>query len=315
MRADEGRIGARDVAAALRFDADDLRAQPAGQQRGIGPGEGDRQIEHADARGPPDGAQVLLLHGGGQTRHAWRSTDIALGEAGYHAVAVDARGHGDSDSSARGDYAQDAFVRDLVDLVHRLGDRRPVLIGASLGGNTALAAVGEGAAEVSGLVLVDIVPQTERAGFERTKAFMSRHARGFATLEEVAEAIGGFRPGAKRSANPEGLAQNLRQGEDGRYYWHWDPCFLEGREHDFAVRHARLSAALKQVKVPVLLVRGGSSDVVSEEGVREFLAPCPHAEYLNILDAGHMITSDSNARFGAATMAFVARCLRSADAA
>ncbi|HMM77221.1 MAG TPA: alpha/beta hydrolase [Gammaproteobacteria bacterium] len=269
----------------------------------------------ADARGPEDGPQVLLLHGGGQTRHAWCSTGITLGETGYRAVAFDARGHGDSDWSPRGDYEQDAFVRDLVEVVRRLGDRRPVLIGASLGGNAALAAVGEGAVEISGLVLVDIVPQTERAGFERTKAFMSRHARGFATLEEVAEAIGDFRPGAKRSANPEGLAKNLRQGEDGRYYWHWDPRFLEGRERDFAVRHARLSAALKQVEVPVLLVRGGSSDVVSEEGVREFLALCPHAEYLNVLDAGHMITGDSNARFGEATMAFVARCLRSTDAA
>lgn len=263
----------------------------------------------ADAWGPADGPQVLLLHGGGQTRHAWRSTGITLGEAGYRAVACDARGHGDSDWSDTGDYEQDAFVRDLVDVVLGLGARRPVLIGASLGGNTALAAVGEGRIDVSGLVLVDIVPQTERAGFERTKAFMARHAQGFATLDEVAAAIGGFRPGAKRSASPDGLAKNLRRGEDGRYYWHWDPRFLDGRERDFAVRHARLSAALKRVQAPVLLVRGGSSDVVSEEGVREFLALCPQAEYLNILDAGHMITGDSNARFGAATMDFVARCL------
>lgn len=261
----------------------------------------------ADAWGEVGAPQVVLLHGGGQTRHAWRGTGEMLGAAGFHAIAFDARGHGDSDWSAAGDYEQDAFVRDLAAVVDELGCRCPVLLGASLGGNTALAASGEGTVDAAGLVLVDIVPQTERAGFDRVKAFMARHADGFASLDEVAAAIGGYRPGEQRSANSAGLAKNVRRDADGRYYWHWDPRFLDGRERDLALRHARLSAAARQLRIPTLLVRGGSSDVVSEDGVREFLELCPHAEYLNVLDAGHMITGDRNDRFGAVAVEFLKR--------
>jgi len=261
----------------------------------------------ADTWGVPGNPQVVLLHGGGQTRHAWRGTGEQLGAAGFHAIAFDARGHGDSDWAEDGDYEQDAFIRDLVAVVTELGNRRPVLLGASLGGNTALAAVGEGAVSAAGLVLVDIVPQTERAGFDRVKAFMARHAGGFDSLEDVAAAIGGYRADERQSRNLNGLAKNVRRGEDGRLYWHWDPRFLAGRERDLALRHARLSSSAKRLTVPTLLVRGASSDVVSEDGVAEFRALCPHAEYLNILDAGHMITGDANDRFGRATLDFLAR--------
>jgi pimeloyl-ACP methyl ester carboxylesterase len=67
-----------------------------------------------DSWGDPDGTLVMLLHGGGQTRHAWKNTGKILGAAGYHAVAFDARGHGDSDWDADGLYSQDAMVGDLT---------------------------------------------------------------------------------------------------------------------------------------------------------------------------------------------------------
>ncbi|MBI5617052.1 MAG: alpha/beta hydrolase [Gammaproteobacteria bacterium] len=260
----------------------------------------------ADAWGPVDGPQVLLLHGGGQNRHSWRGTGALLGNAGYHAVALDARGHGDSDWSPDGDYEQDAFVADLAAVVAALGERRPALMGASLGGINALIAVGEGNVEASALVLVDIAPRTEQAGSARVKAFLETNTRGFASLDEVADAVAAYRPGTKRGSTA-GLAKNVRLGADGRYYWHWDPRFLEGRDRDIATRYARLVPAARALTIPALIVRGASSDVVSEEAVQEFLALCPHAEYLNVLDAGHMITGDTNDRFGQATLAFLAR--------
>lgn len=261
----------------------------------------------ADAWGAPGAPQVLLQHGGGQTRHSWRATGALLGQAGYHAIALDARGHGDSDWSPVGDYVQDAFVRDLVHVVGALGNRRPALIGASLGGLTSLVAVGEGHLQATALVLVDIAPRTEPSGTERISSFLKRHRQGFDSLEEVADVIAGFRPGAKRSGTPEGLAKNVRRGEDGRYYWHWDPRFIEVRERELPTRYNRLAAAARRVTIPTLLVRGASSDIVSEEGVREFLELCPHAEYVNILDAGHMITGDVNDVFGRAAIDFLAR--------
>src|SRR4249920_1272485 len=87
-----------------------------------------------DAWGNPAGPLVLLQHGGGQTRLAWKGTGQSLAAAGYHAVAFDARGHGDSDWDPDGDYSQDAMVEDLCHVIVGLGDKRPILVGASMGG-------------------------------------------------------------------------------------------------------------------------------------------------------------------------------------
>ena len=96
-----------------------------------------------DSWGPNDGPLVFLQHGGGQTRHAWKSAGEFLGKAGYFAVAFDARGHGDSDWSPDGVYGQDVMVEDLLCVTEQLGGQRPVLVGASMGGGTSLVAIGE----------------------------------------------------------------------------------------------------------------------------------------------------------------------------
>ena len=115
---------------------------------------------------------------------------------------------------------------------------------------------------------------------------MTQKPEGFGSLEEVADAVSRYRAEGQRPRSLDGLAKNIRRGTDGRYSWHWDPQFLETREADLASRHARLSQATRCVQVPTLLARGGNSDVVSEEGVSEFLGLCPHAEYVNIEAAG-----------------------------
>lgn len=267
----------------------------------------------ADAWGPAEGPLVLLLHGGGQTRHAWGGTGRLLGAAGYRAVAFDARGHGDSAWSAQGDYRYDAMAGDLAAVVRQLGGRRPVLVGASMGGITGLVAVGEGFVDASALILVDVVPHTEPAGTARVQAFMGQRPEGFASLDEVAEAISRYRPHRPRPRSLGGLAKNVRLGEDGRFHWHWDPRFL-ATPPDLRERRERLSACARRLALPTLLVRGGGSDVVSEEGAREFLALCPHAEYVNVASAGHMVAGDRNDAFGRAAVDFLARTVPAAAA-
>jgi pimeloyl-ACP methyl ester carboxylesterase len=260
-----------------------------------------------DSWGDPDAPLILLLHGGGQTRHAWRGTAERLGADGYYAVTFDARGHGDSEWSSDGDYSQDAMVSDLECIVEALGGRQPVLVGASMGGGTCLVAAGDGHVMAHALILVDIVPYTEPAGFDRVSAFMEQNPEGFESLEEVADVIASFRPQGKRPQNLSGLAKNVRVGEDGRYRWHWDPRLLDSRRKDLESRYARLSSCARRLTLPTLLVRGGSSDFVSEAGAHEFLEMCPHAEYVNVLQAGHMLAGDRNDAFGTAATSFLAR--------
>ncbi|WP_175817921.1 alpha/beta fold hydrolase [Burkholderia diffusa] len=260
-----------------------------------------------DSWGDPDAPLILLLHGGGQTRHAWRGTAEQLGTNGYYAVTFDARGHGDSDWSTGGDYSQDAMVRDLKCIVEALGSKRPVLVGASMGGGTCLVAAGERHVEAGALMLVDIVPHTEQAGFDRISAFMEQNPAGFESLEEVADAIAKFRPQGERPSNVRGLAKNVRQGDDGRFRWHWDPRLLDSRRKDLETRYDRLSSCARRLTLPMLLVRGGSSDFVSEAGAHEFLEMCPHAEYVNVTGAGHMLAGDRNDAFGKSAASFLAR--------
>jgi pimeloyl-ACP methyl ester carboxylesterase len=254
-----------------------------------------------DAWGDPAAPLVLLLHGVGQTRHAWGGTARLLGAAGFHAVAMDARGHGDSDWSPDGDYSRDAMIRDLQCLTAMFGSGNTVLVGASMGGATSLVAVGEGHIQASALILVDIAPQTEPAGVAKVKAFMGRNSEGFESLEEVAEAINHYRPAQRQARKLDGLAKNVRLAPDGKYHWHWDPCMLARPRES----NARRAESARRLRVPTLLVRGGHSDVVSEQGVQDFLALCPHAEYVNIADAGHMVAGDRNDAFGHAALEFL----------
>jgi non-heme chloroperoxidase len=211
-------------------------------------------------------------------------------------------------------YTQDVMVEDLVRLIADLGNERPVLVGASMGGGTGLVAVGEDHVDATALVLVDIAPRIEPAGVEKIVSFMDQNPQGFSSLEEVAEAISRYQPHRKRSWNLDGLAKNVRLGDDGRYYWHWDPKFRSGPSDDPEQRRARMEqrrarqeACARSLVLPTLLVRGGLSDLLSEEGARDFLELCPSAEYVNITGAAHMVVGDRNDIFSGAVIDFLAR--------
>ena len=259
-----------------------------------------------DSWGDPKGPLVLLQHGGGQTRHAWKGAGAHLGAAGYHAVAFDARGHGDSDWAGDGNYTQDAMVDDLLCIIDQLGNPRPVLVGASMGGGTSLTACGEDRVDATALVLVDIAHRIEPDGVKKIRAFMGQKPDGFASLEEVADAIAGYQPHRKRTSNLDGLAKNVRLAPNGKFRWHWDPKFHAGIR-DVDLRQKRMEACTRNLSLPTLLVRGGLSDILSEEGAREFVALCPGAEFVNVTDAGHMVAGDRNDIFAGAVIEFLAR--------
>lgn len=266
------------------------------------------------------GEPIMLLHGGGQTRHAWRHTAQHLVRTGAMAFAVDQRGHGDSDWVADGAYDFPDFGADAAAVAGALARRSgkpPVVIGASLGGIASLLAEGSGAGGVfSAIILVDVTPRVDPNGVAKIHAFMrARSAEGFATISEAADAVSSYLPHRSRPRSHEGLKKNLRLYPDGRWRWHWDPRLLEG-ERSFASDHATLEASLveasRRITIPTLLVRGGSSELVHEAHVREFLELMPHAQYVDVAEARHMVAGDSNDRFSDAVLDFVGRLERAA---
>jgi pimeloyl-ACP methyl ester carboxylesterase len=266
-----------------------------------------------------DGPPVLLLHGGGQTRHSWRGTAAKVATSGSVAYAVDQRGHGDSEWVADGAYAFQDFAKDAGALARALAQetgRSAVVIGASLGGIAALLAEGAAAAAgekplFSALVLVDITPRVDANGVAKIQGFMSAHAdEGFASVSEAADAVAAYLPHRPRPRSHDGLKKNLRLDADGRWRWHWDPRFLEGPRPvrtDREGTEAALVEAARRITVPAMLVRGSSSELVSEAHVREFLELVPHAQYIDVAGARHMVAGDRNDPFSAAILGFLGK--------
>lgn len=265
-----------------------------------------------DRRGDASAPPVVFLHGGGQTRHSWGGTAIAVAQRGWQAITLDARGHGESAWSEPGDYRLSTFAEDVRLVLERLPPR-PILVGASLGGLTSILLTGEVARGVAGgVVLVDIIPDMERAGADRIHAFMAEHAQsGFGSLEEVADAVAAYNPHRPRPSDLSGLRKNVRE-RDGRFYWHWDPKFVGGTA-DLPPTEVsdvpRLHGAVDRMvaDIPVMLVRGRVSDLVSEEKAAAFCERYPSVEFVNVSGAGHMVAGDRNDAFTSAVLDFLER--------
>ena len=266
-----------------------------------------------------EGPPVLLLHGGGQTRHAWRKTGDLLARMGRVAYAVDQRGHGDSEWVADGAYSFPDFAADarvLADTLAERSGRRPVAVGASLGGIACLLAEGGPQRPRHGhvfaaLVLVDITPRVDISGVEKVQGFMRAHAKeGFGSIAEAADAVAAYLPHRPRPRSHEGLKKNLRLHPDGRWRWHWDPRFLDGKRRtgpgaDQVERD--LVEAARRIRVPALLVRGASSELVQEQHAKDFLDLVPHATYVDVSGARHMVAGDRNDQFANAIKEFLAK--------
>lgn len=252
--------------------------------------------------GPP----VVLAHGGGQTRAAWSKVSQALAQEGYQAIAIDMRGHGESEWSPSGAYHFSDFASDLVAIADALHDK-PAVVGASLGGLAGLLAEGELRAGVfTSLTLVDVTPQLEPEGVAHIIGFMAAHLEdGFATTDEAAAAIGAYLPHRKQRGPSETLDRYLRKCDDGRLRWHWDPQFIAAANRPSADSETRFANAARRLRLPVHLIRGASSNLVSTEAAQQFLQLTPHAAYTDIAGAGHMVVGDRNDAFTEAIVRFL----------
>ena len=272
----------------------------------------------ADEWGSPSQPGVLLCHGAGQNRHAWKKSAEILANRGRFVVALDARGHGESDWSDEEKYDSEDIGRDILNALERFPSP-PAIVGASMGGMASLAAQRMTARQLySALVLVDISPHFDVDGARKIMAFMSGNPDGFATLEEAAERISAYNPHRERPTNPSGLTRVLKQLPDGRWTWKWDPAYVTSKpgfntqNKDVLAEHMErvsriMSEGLKATTSPILLVRGGQSELVTASAVRSFLELVPEAEFVDVAGTGHMVAGDANDAFTDAVIDFLDR--------
>ena len=259
--------------------------------------------EWGDANDP----LVILMHGGGQTRHAWGSTGEILSKSGFYVLSLDLRGHGDSQWHPDGDYLIESYKGDLVSILNQVG-KPASLVGASLGGMVSLSLASDLNKKdlVSALVMVDIGLYPNEKGSNEIVSFMQSGIKGFANLNEASDAVSAYLPHRKRPRDNRGLEKNLRLKEDGRYYWHWDPRFLDERDDDSRENQKEKNIRLaKNISIPTLLIRGALSNVVTQKEVDDFLTIIPHSEFQEIEKAAHMVAGDRNDIFANSAIKFL----------
>jgi non-heme chloroperoxidase len=231
-------------------------------------------------------------------------------------VSIDARGHGESDWSPDGWYGFERYADDVRAVAAGFAAPvLPVLVGASLGGVASMLAIGASDEPItSGLILVDVAHRLNPDGQRRIGEFMLGNPEGFESLEQAADAVAAYIPHRPRPRDLSGLRKNLRQRDDGRWVWHWDPRFLSESTPFPTDGLVAAIARIADMELPTLLVRGRLSDIVDEEQARELQQLIPHARVVDVAGAGHMVAGDSNDLFNEAVLEFVDSVRKSDDA-
>lgn len=237
---------------------------------------------------------MLLLHGGGQDAHSWDEFSQAM-RGDYHVIALDQRGHGDSDWSKRHIYTARAMAQDVTRFVGNLGMDGIILIGLSMGGRNSIVYAAMHPEKLARLVIVEMGPETMKKGSENIRQF--RKDDILPSFDAFVERAHKFNPRRPIEQLRERLQHHLRQLPDGRWTWKTDQA-IYGRERD-ARQHEDLWPYVRRIKTPMLLVRGAESDLLAQDAAERFQQAVPGSRLVVIPRAGHTVPGDNPPAFAA----------------
>jgi pimeloyl-ACP methyl ester carboxylesterase len=257
----------------------------------------DRELKVGELRlhyldwGNDDRPPLVFLHGGALTAHTWDVVCLALRDD-YHCLALDQRGHGDSDWAE--DYSHERHSEDIEGFIEQLGIDRTVVVGQSMGGLNSIVYAGRGAHRLAGLVIVDVGPELNLDGTKRIGDFL-RTSEADSLEEFVAKAME-FNPRRDPVLLRRSLLHNLRQQPNGKWTWKWDPGRMRagaGKIEDHIAGMRRLWSEVDKIKCPALVMRGAKSDVFSDQNAEKFAGALPNGRWTRIADAGHTVQGDN----------------------
>ncbi len=253
--------------------------------------------------GQPHAPALVLLHGGGQSAHTWDAFCLAAARR-FRCLALDQRGHGDSQWSQAGDYAMADHAGDIAAFVQALGLGAPVVMGMSMGGVNAIAYAAAHPLGLRGLVCVDIGPHAQHEPVDRLLQGLDGY-RWFDSPEDAARQLS--RLGARREPAllRDTLSLNLRRLDDGRWTWKYDPRTLVGLSAQ-AIMDARrpLWGVLDRITCPVLVLRGADSEIFSPDDAARFAGALADARWREVPRARHSIQTDNPAGLAQALFEF-----------
>jgi esterase len=237
------------------------------------------------------GHPILFLHGGGLNAHTWDLVCLALRDK-YHCVALDQRGHGDSEWSPVGDYSLPAQVRDIEGFIEKLGLKQPVVVGHSMGGFAAMAYAAKFARHMAGLVLVDVAPELNPSGTARIRNFLAQD-RELDSVDAFVERAMAFNPLRNPALLRRSLLHNLRQLPSGKWTWKHDPNRGRPTAETMRARQEEIMKEVSHITCPTLVARGEHSDVLSDASAERFARALPKGRWVRVEGAAHTVQGDN----------------------
>jgi esterase len=235
---------------------------------------------------------VLFLHGGGLTARTWDLVCLALRDE-WRCLALDQRGHGDSEWSPAMEYGLEHYVRDIERFVERLGLEELVLVGQSLGALSAAAYATRHSDRLAALVSIDAGPEVRWGkGTERIEEFVLAPAE-LDSVEQFVERAQSFNPLRDPRLLRMSLKHNLRKLPDGKWTWKYDRRTMRERLRELPSMLEELRANLDSIHCPTLVIRGALSDVFSDTDAARFAELLPDGRWTRVEAAGHTVQGDN----------------------
>lgn len=257
-------------------------------------------LEWGDAANPT----ILMLHGASQQAHSWDFVSLALSEQ-YHILALDQRGHGDTDWAPEGDYSLESHQRDVDGFVQAQGLGGFTLIGHSMGGRNAYVWASRHPRDLTGLVIVDTGPESVPRGQQRIQRFRELPDE-LDSFEEFAHRVQEY-TGRSREQTLGALQYSIRQRPDGKWSWKYDKLLRTPGHRSPTWTAERLWECVARIGCPTLVVRGGESDIFGEATMQRMQQVIPHCATATIPRAGHLVAGDNPADFLAVLQGWLGR--------
>jgi len=260
--------------------------------------------------GNPDGEPIVMVHGFGVSGHMFDEFADRMQDR-YRLLAIDQRGHGDSDWAEDGNYSRDAFVEDLEGFRKELGLDRFILVGHSMGGLNSVTYANRYPEHVRALVLVDVGPESAKEGVDN----IVRFTRGPDELEfeEFVEIAHRFNQRRTMENIRERMRHRLKPTENGKFTWKFDKRF---RQPDSGLRIGSEAgnddswALFRGIRAPVLLIRGAESDVLTQPVAERAANEMQGARLVVVPQAGHSVPGDNPDAFTEAVREFLSELER-----
>ncbi len=257
--------------------------------------------------GSPDQPSLVLLHGFQSNAHTWDTFSRAMADT-YHVIALDQRGHGDTDWAPDGNYTPEAFIQDIVGFIDALHLAPTRLVGHSMGGRHAAMVAADYPDSVTKVVIVDTPAELPPALLEmlaqQPESSTAPEPETFESFEDVVR--GGI---DQYSLTPEAELRhanyhNLYRGADGKWRWRWDLTLLERRRLNRSLQ-LDLYPYLQRVQCPSLLIRGQQSPLLAPDIAQKMVQHLPQGRLVEIPQSAHTVNADNAEVFNTITADFL----------